>query len=392
MDKRVAILGSTGSIGCQTLEVIAETPGLRACAIGARDNWKLLAEQAAACKPDVVAIVNPDHAAELSKHLDKSVKLIAGPDALSELIRESKPNVVLTAVVGSAGLKPTMTAIEIGATLALANKETLVCAGSVVVPAARAAGVDILPVDSEHSGIFQCLAAGTCKEVRKITITSSGGSLRDMSDAEANAATVKEALSHPTWEMGPKITIDSATLMNKTLEMIEAHWLFDLPPEKIDVVIHPQSIIHAMVEFCDGSVIAQLAEPDMKGPIAYALSYPDRPTRNVKSLDLAAIGKLEFRAVQGRFARAIELGHHVIRDGGAAGSVVNAANEAAVEAFLNDKITFGRILPIIDSVLDIWDNSQTSSNSPTLSTDKQVTLQDLLTVDEWARKQVADLL
>ena len=213
-----------------------------------------------------------------------------------------------------------------------------------------------------------------------------------MSDAQAAAATVDQALSHPTWEMGRKITIDSATLMNKTLEMIEAHWLFDLPPEQIDVIIHPQSIIHAMVEFCDGSVMAQMAEPDMKGPIAYALGYPDRPARDVKSLDLAAVGKLEFRAIEGRFTRAIELGHHVIRDGGAAGAVVNAANEEAVDAFLNGKIKFGEILPIIDNVLDLWDNSQKAcSNQPPPDADKGVTLENLLSADQWARQQVAEL-
>ena len=385
-------MGSTGSIGSQALEVISETPGLSTCAIGAKNNWEMLARQAKVCKPDIVGIVNPEHADELAKHLNKGIKLISGSDALTELVRESNPDVVLTAVVGAAGLKPTMAAIEVGATIALANKETLVCAGSVVIPAARAAGVNILPVDSEHSGIFQCLAAGKRKEVRKIIITSSGGALRDMPDEQAAAATVKEALTHPTWEMGPKITIDSATLMNKTLEMIEAHWLFDLPAEQIDVVIHPQSIIHAMVEFCDGSVLAQLAEPDMKGPIAYALGYPDRPARDVKSLDLTAVGKLEFRAVEGRFTRAIELGHHVIRDGGAAGSVVNAANEATVDAFLKGRIKFGKILPIIDDVLDRWDNSQKAcSNQPPLDADKGVTLEALLSADSWARKQVAAL-
>lgn len=388
-------MGSTGSIGCQTLEVIAETPGLKACAIGAKDNWELLARQAAICKPDIVAIVNTEHADKLAKCLAKGVKLLSGDNALSELVRESRPNVVLTAVVGAAGLAPTLAAIEVGATIALANKETLVCAGGVVVPAARAAGVDILPVDSEHSGIFQCLAAGNRKEVRKITITSSGGSLRDMTDAQAAAATVDEALAHPTWEMGRKITIDSATLVNKTLEMIEAHWLFDLPAEQIDVIIHPQSIVHAMVEFCDGSVMAQMGRPDMKGPIAYALTYPNRPDRNVASLDLAAIGKLEFRAVEGRFLRAVELGHHVIRDGGAAGAVVNAANEAAVDAFLNGKIKFGEIVPIIDEVLDLWDNSPKGcSNPPPRQADKDVTLRlklkDLLDADQWALVQVAE--
>jgi len=213
-----------------------------------------------------------------------------------------------------------------------------------------------------------------------------------MSDQQAAVATVDEALAHPTWEMGRKITIDSATLINKTLEMIEAHWLFDIPAEQIDVIIHPQSIIHAMVEFCDGSVMAQMARPDMKGPIAFALGYPDRPVRDVVPLDLAAVGKLEFRAIEGRFMRAVELGHHVIRDGGAAGAVVNAANEVTVDAFLNGKIKFGKILPIIDGVLDLWDNSRKAcSNQPPPDADKGVTLEDLLSADQWARKQAVAL-
>jgi len=249
----------------------------------------------------------------------------------------------------------------------------------VVMPAARDAGVTVLPVDSEHSGIFQCMLAGKSSEIRKVIITSSGGSLRDWDDESAAKASVEEALKHPTWQMGRKITIDSATLINKTLEVIEAHWLFDLPADKLEVVIHPQSIIHALVEFCDGSTIAQLARPDMKLPIAYALNYPDRPARDVAPLNLGMLKNLEFRPVEGRFRKAIELAWRVIEDGACTGAVLNAANETAVEAFLAGKIKFGQIVPSIEAALDCWEHEGDTRNA-------KPSLDDILAADAWARK------
>jgi 1-deoxy-D-xylulose-5-phosphate reductoisomerase len=288
--------------------------------------------------------------------------------------------------MGAAGLEPTLAAIEVGSNLAIANKETLVCAGGIIMPAASQAGLPVLPVDSEHSGIFQCMLAGRRGEIRRVTITSSGGSLRDWPDDQAHEATVAEALAHPTWQMGQKITIDSATLMNKTLEIIEAHWLFGLAAEQIEVVVHPQSIVHAMVEFCDGSVIAQLAMPDMKGPIAYALEYPLRPARDTKPLDLSSIANLDFRPLTERGLRAVSLAYEVIRLGGASGAILNAANEAAVEAFLAGAIKFGHIVPLVENTLHRWVDSQ--KTAPTKSNIPGVTLEQIRQADAWAREQI----
>ncbi|MGC9453810.1 MAG: 1-deoxy-D-xylulose-5-phosphate reductoisomerase [Phycisphaerae bacterium] len=361
--KRIAILGSTGSIGRQALEVIASQPGLSACALAAGSNHKLLAEQARRFEPEIVALSDERAARQFSSLVD-GIDVLTGSDAMCELVRRSRCDVLLSGVVGSTGLAPTLEGIRAGATLAIANKETLVMAGAIVMPAARDAGVSVLPVDSEHSAIFQCLSAGRAEEIRRVIITSSGGALRDFSDAEAAAAGVDDALNHPTWRMGPKVTIDSATLMNKALEMIEAHWLFDLPAERIEVVIHPESIVHAVVEFSDGSCVAQMARPDMTGPIAYALGYPDRLRRDVEPLDLASIGSLTFRPPSQRAQKAIELGYEVIRRGGTSGAVLNGANEAAVEAFLNGRIRFGDIVPLVEETL----NQQADTTEPTLQT------------------------
>jgi 1-deoxy-D-xylulose-5-phosphate reductoisomerase len=240
--------------------------------------------------------------------------------------------------------------------------------------------VEVLPVDSEHSAVFQCLQAGGASQVRRVTITASGGALRDWEEHRVAAATVDEALNHPTWQMGRKITIDSATLVNKALEVIEAHWLFGLSAEQIDVVQHPESIVHSYVEFCDGSVIAQLARPDMKMPIAYALSYPQRPVRDTPSLDLAAMGKLTFRPLNARFRRAVRLGYEAISRGGVAGAVLNGANEAAVEAFLAGRISFGRIVPLVEEILNL------------APAGGEVTLSSLQRADAWARDELAGRL
>ena len=378
--KRITILGSTGSIGRQTLDVISAQPELSACALAAGGNWELLAEQARAVMPELVAIADEQAAEPLRAALPDGVGVLAGAGAMTELVHRSRPDVLLSGVVGAAGLEPTLAGIECGATLAIANKETLVMAGAVVMPAARAAGVGVLPVDSEHSAIFQCLCAGRREEVRRVVITASGGALRDHDDEAADTATSEEALNHPTWEMGRKITIDSATLINKALEVVEAHWLFDLPPEQIDVVLHPESIVHSYVEFCDGSVIAQLGRPDMTTPIAYALNYPNRSQREVEPLDLPALGQLTFRRPEGRFARAVELGFEAIRRGGVAGAVLNSANETAVQAFLDGQIRFGRIVDLVEEILN---------QTPPAT---EVTLEGLVSADAWARAQVAEAI
>ena len=377
--KRIAILGSTGSIGRQALEVIASTPGLEVCALAAGTSGRLLGEQSRAFNPKIVAIADPAARGEVAGLVPAGTEVLCGPDAMTELVRRSRPDVLLSGIVGSAGLAPTLASIEAGATLAIANKETLVMAGAIVMPAARAKKLPVLPVDSEHSAIFQCLFAGRRDEVRHVTITASGGALRDWEPHKVASATVQDALNHPTWQMGRKITIDSATLINKALEIVEAHWLFDLTPEQIKVVIHPESIIHSLVEFCDGSVIAQMAKPDMTLPIAYALTYPDRPRRATPPLDLAALGKLTFRPLTERFSRAVELGYEVIRRGGVSGAVVNAANEAAVEAFLQGRISFGQIVTLVEDILN---------KCPQIA---DITLQALLDADAWARELVTEL-
>ena len=374
--KRVAILGSTGSIGRQALDVIADQPSLKVCALAAGSNAKLLAEQGRRWRPEVVAIAQPKASAELAALSGDGVEVLTGDDALTQLVRRSRPDVLLSGIVGSAGLAPTLAAIEGGADLAIANKETLVMAGAIVMPLARKAGVKVLPVDSEHSAIFQCLQSGRRSEVRRVVITASGGALRDWDDDAAAAATVEQALAHPTWRMGRKITIDSATLINKALEIVEAHWLFDLSADQIDVLLHAESIIHSYVEFCDGSVIAQMGKPDMKLPIAYALTYPDRPCRSVPSLDLGSMGKLSFGPLRPRFRRAIDLGLEVIRRGGLSGAALNGANEAAVEAFLAGRIAFGQIVELVEDIVN-----QTPSGT-------DITGTTLLQTDAWARQQV----
>jgi 1-deoxy-D-xylulose-5-phosphate reductoisomerase len=296
------------------------------------------------------------------------------------MIRQTEPDLVLSGVVGAAGLKPALAAIDCGATLAIANKETLVMAGALVMPAARAAGITVLPVDSEHSAIFQCLQSGRRNEVRRVVLSASGGALRDWNDAAVANATVDQALNHPNWSMGRKVTIDSATMMNKVLEVIEAHWLFDLAPDQIDVVLHTESILHSAVEFCDGAMITQLSEPDMTTPIAYALSYPHRPVRPTPPLDLGELGQLTFAPISGRFEQAIELAYEVIRLGGSAGAILNGANEAAVDAFLADRIRFGQIVPLVERALTAAEIHH------------DTTLDALVDADAWARHYVTEHL
>ena len=350
--KRIAILGSTGSVGRQALEIIAGEERFSACALAAGSNWELLAEQAGRSGAEFVAIADATRADDLAAALPAAAELFTGDDALGELIGRARPDMVLTAVVGSAGLAPTLAAIDCGADLAVANKESLVMGGAVIMPAARRAGVRVLPVDSEHSAIFQCLAGHRREDVRRIVLTASGGPFRTATAQQVRDASLEEVLNHPTWRMGRKVTVDSATLMNKTMEVVEAHWLFDLPGEQIEVVIHPESVVHGLVEFRDGSVLAQMGQPSMATPIAFALYYPERAPRAAAELELPALGSLHFEPVDQERFRALRLGYEAIRRGPAAGAALNAANEVAVEAFLAGELQFGRIVEIVEEVLN----------------------------------------
>lgn len=378
--KRVAILGSTGSIGCNAIDVVTHLgEGYTITALAAGSKWKQLAEQAKAVHPAAVAISDGAHFSALAGALEGSgIEVASGEQAVIDIATRKDVDVVVAAIVGAAGLRPVIAAIEAGKTIALANKEALVVAGSIVMPLAKKHGVDILPVDSEHSAVFQSLRSGVNNEIRKITLTASGGPFRTWSRDKMANATVDEALAHPNWKMGPKITIDSATMMNKALEIIEAHWLFDLPADKIEVLIHPQSIIHSMIEFVDGSVIAQLGSPDMRTPIQYALTHPHRSNGCSNRLDWSKIREMTFQVPDDRFP-ALKLGFEVVRTGGTSGAVFNAANEQANELFRKGKIRFGNIVELTGRVLEKHKNSGFIA---------QPTLDELLAADAWAREEV----
>jgi 1-deoxy-D-xylulose-5-phosphate reductoisomerase len=379
LTRNVAVLGSTGSIGRSTLEVIAASQGeLRALALTASGNTRLLEEQANLLRPRWIVVADQEAAAGYDwSGLPSEVELLIGPEAVARVAAEPDVDVVLSAIVGSAGLRGTWAALEAGKTLALANKESLVVAGPLVTALARENRARILPVDSEHSAVFQALLAGRREEVRRVVLTASGGPFRKYTKQQLAEVTVAEALDHPTWDMGPKITIDSATLMNKALEIIEARWLFDLEADQIGVVIHPQSIVHSLVEYVDGSVIAQLSPPDMKLPIQYALYWPKRRPGVAEKLDWSHAFRLEFERPDFERFEALELGLEVARVGGTAGAALNAANEAAVASFLNGEIGFDEIVPTCRHVLDSHDF------------DPDPTLDELLALDRWAREEVS---
>jgi 1-deoxy-D-xylulose-5-phosphate reductoisomerase len=374
----VAVLGSTGSIGQSTLEVIAASRGvLCACALSAHRSLPQLVEQARAHRPRWVVASDADEAEDFDwSDLPEDVEPLIGPERLQWIAAHEEIDVVVAAIVGSAGLLSTWAAVEAGKTVALANKETLVVAGPLVMQRAAECGATILPVDSEHSAVFQALQAGRREDVRRIILTASGGPFRRHTAQELAQVTVQEALDHPTWDMGPKITVDSATMMNKALEIIEARWLFDLSADEIDVVVHPQSIVHSMVEYCDGSVVAQLSPPDMKLPIQYALTYPRRLAGTSPRLDLSGTLQLDFEPPDEDRFPALRLGREVARSGGTAGAVLNAANEAAVAGFLEGRLPFIEIVPACRSVLE---------NHPF---DSRPTLEQLLKLDAWARKEI----
>ncbi|OMF36773.1 1-deoxy-D-xylulose-5-phosphate reductoisomerase [Paenibacillus sp. FSL H8-0548] len=351
--KKISILGSTGSIGTQTLDIISHDPDrYKVVGLSAGSNVDLLIEQAKLFKPELVSMASKSDAEAVQAHLPSSTKVVYGEDGLIEIAAGTDADVVVTAIMGSRGLPATLAAIEAGKTIGLANKETLVTAGHIVMERARQRGVSILPIDSEHSAIFQCLNGENRKSIKQITLTASGGSFRDRSREQLEGVTVNEALNHPNWSMGAKITIDSATMVNKGLEVIEARWLFDVTYDQIDVIIHPESIIHSYVEFTDHSVIAQMGLPDMRVPIQYALSYPERNETPTNRLNLAEIGKLHFREMD--FARypCLKLAFECGRLGHSAPAVFNAANEVAVARFLKGEITFLDIERVLETVVD----------------------------------------
>lgn len=382
--RNVAVLGSTGSIGTATLDVLQKLGNpFRIWAISAHRQRDLIRQQIAQFQPAWAAlsdltIPGLDAFSEISGNAASSkTRLLHGPESLVELASHPDVDIVVAGIVGSAGLASSLAAARAGKTLALANKESLVVAGSLMLEAVQSNGARLLPIDSEHSAVFQALAAGKCMEqVRRIILTASGGSLRDMPLACLSRATVDQALSHPTWSMGRKITVDSATMMNKSLEIIEARWLFNIAPEKISVVIHPQSVIHSMVEFVDGSVIAQLCPPDMRLPIQYALTYPDRLDGPARRVDWTVPTNLDWKPADLERYPALLLGYEVASAGGTTGAVLNGANEAAVELFLEGQIRFTDIEKVCRTVIQ----NHTYDPSPNLN--------DLLSLDRWSRLEV----
>lgn len=352
--KSLAILGSTGSIGVKTLEIVAAHPErFRVVALTAGNNVALLAEQVRAFRPEMVAVFDAANAGRLRERLGSAApRILTGRDGMIACAAQSGAQLVVSAIVGAAGLEPTFAAIEAGIDVALANKETLVAAGEVVMREVTRRGIHLFPVDSEHSAIFQSLAGHRRDDVRRLILTASGGPFRDCSAAELERVAPGDALAHPNWSMGRKITIDSATMMNKGLEVIEAHWLFDLPPEKIAVHVHPESIVHSMVEYVDGAVIAQLGIPDMKTPIALALSWPERLPLDLPPLDLCQLGRLHFCEPDHDRFPCLSLAYQAMHSGGTAPAVLNAANEVAVEAFLDHRLGFTAISRVIAAVLD----------------------------------------
>jgi len=377
--KRLSILGSTGSIGKNTLEVISgHTDRFSVAALAARNNIGELESQIKAFRPDVVAVLDESAAEDLRKK-GLPVEVLAGEQGIIKAAVLDGVDMVVSAIAGSAGLVPTHAAIQAGKDIALATKETLVMAGDIIMSEASKKGVSIIPVDSEHSAVFQCLDGRDMNEVERLILTASGGAFLRSSISELESVT-PDALKHPNWDMGRKITIDSATLMNKGLEVIEACWLFDMPFEKIDVVLHPQSIIHSMVEFIDGSVIAQMSVPDMKGPIAYALSYPGRLGGILPRLNLAGIRELTFEEPDRNKYPALSLTYEALRAGGTMPCVLNAANEVAVQAFLEERIPFTGITAVV---------SDTMSEHSVL---KAGSIEDVLRVSEWARQKAKEII
>lgn len=380
--KAITILGSTGSIGTQTLDIVTHHPDrFRVVGLAAGSNVTLLAEQIRTFKPEIVALGNENKLSQLQEAIADCAsqpKILVGQSGICEVARYGDAESVVTGIVGCAGLLPTIAAIEAGKDIALANKETLIAGAPVVLPLVKQHRVKLLPADSEHSAIFQCLQGLPDGGLRRIILTASGGSFRDLPVERLSSVTVKDALKHPNWSMGQKITIDSATLMNKGLEVIEAHYLFDLDYDRIDIVIHPQSIIHSLIETQDTSVLAQLGWPDMRLPLLYALSYPDRIYTEWSQLDLVKAGDLTFKEPDHQKYPCMQLAYAAGRAGGLMPAVLNAANERAVELFLQENIAFLDIPRLIEAVCDRFTSQNTLKPS----------LEDILAADRWARRAV----
>lgn len=379
--KNICILGSTGSIGIQALQVAEDLRDeINVVGLAAKSSLDLIERQIRKFKPEIVALEDESCAEELRKRTKgKNVKILGGYDGVVQVANFPKADMVLSAIVGIAGLIPTLEAIKAGKHVALSNKESLVAAGSIVMKTAKDAGVNIIPVDGEHSAVFQCLSAcGKCDALQRLILTASGGPFRDKSLDELKQVSPEEALKHPNWNMGKKITIDSATLMNKGLEVIEAHWLFDVDISKIDVVIHLESIVHSMVEFVDGSILAQLGITDMRLPIQFAFTYPDRVSSSLPRLNLIEVGNLTFRDVDIDKFPCLKYAYDAGKIGGTMPTVVSSADEVAVEAFLKQRIGFIDIPYVIKNAMEAYkDNPVFRTSEPTL--------EDIMTTDKWAR-------
>jgi 1-deoxy-D-xylulose-5-phosphate reductoisomerase len=380
--KNISLLGSTGSIGQSTLSVVERFPDrFRVVGLAAGNNIDLLEKQVRQFKPSIVAVAGERSAGILAKRcLDMKLTVLSGIEGMIRVAAAEEAQMTVSAIVGTAGLVPTMAAIRAGKDIALANKEVLVTAGELVMAESRARGISLLPVDSEHCAVFQCLRAGANKHVKKIILTASGGPFRTYPRKNLATVTLAQALNHPNWSMGKKITIDSATLMNKGLEVIEARWLFDIPPEKINVIIHPQSIIHSMVEYQDGAVIAQLGVPDMKGPIAYALSYPERLPDVSPALDLAAVGTLTFEEPDTEKFPCLAHAFESLKVGGTMPAVLSASNEVAVRYFLEERIGYNDIARVIQVTMEAHKPSPLK------------TVEEAIKADLWARQEAEKVI
>jgi 1-deoxy-D-xylulose-5-phosphate reductoisomerase len=376
--KRIAVIGSTGSIGVSTLKVIAAAPeSFKVVGLAAGRNYERLAEQVSAHRPRLASVCTEDESQPLCAMLGKNgPAVVSGEEGLCRVATMPEADLVVIAAAGAAALAPAMAAVHAGKIVALANKECLVMAGALIMEAAKKSGAAILPVDSEHAALFQALAGRPISQVKRVILPASGGPFLDTPEPELERVTPEQAVKHPTWSMGKKISVDSATLMNKALEIIEAHWLFGLAPEKIEVVIHPEAIVHGMVEFGDGSVVAQMSVPDMRLPILHALTWPERLDAGLPRLDLASIGNLSFRKLDPLRFPAPGLAYRSLQKGGTAPAVLAAADEAAVIAFLAGLIPFTRIVPLVSQIL--------AAHSPSPVTDIEQAKQ----ADAWAREQV----
>ncbi len=380
--KNISILGSTGSIGQSTLAVAEKFPDrFKVVALAAGNNAELLEKQIRRFKPALASLSGEKAAENLKKRCgDLPVRIFTGVEGMIQVAAAEQADITVSAIVGTAGLVPTMAAISAGKDIALANKEVLVTAGELVMAECRGRGVRVFPVDSEHSAIFQCLQAGAHRDIRRLILTASGGPFRSSTKKDLEKVTAAQALKHPNWSMGKKITIDSATLMNKGLEVIEARWLFGMEPEKISVLVHPQSIVHSLVEYRDGAVVAQLGMPDMKGPIAYALSYPERLEDVSPALDLASVGTLTFEEPDRSKFPCLAYAYDALKAGGSMPAVLSAANEVAVKYFLEEKIGFVDIPRLIKQVMDAHRPNPIH------------TVEDALKADRWARQEAERII